>query len=242
LTNYSAISVPTKSHGTVEVWEEVAPQNGWTSIPTGIWAAKALDSRGRTQMGYGKNTAEAIVSVLEGVGIANVDEPSISTPAPGRTYADQPTRRPYDLVDLFGGRGYYPGEGEPANPVRKELPQSFWIQINTGNKIVATKMLRDETGLTLKSAKDIVDRLMEKKAPKFEGTVLRGSAAMTAPVGTIIRINGKLGRYAYAGYVFEKMAADDWKTTGVEGPSTNADVQGAINDRGYELVYVPEAK
>lgn len=241
MTNFSAVSVPTKSHGVIDVWEEVAPQNGWVELASGIWASKALDARGRTQMGYGKNPAEAIVSALEGVGIANVDEPGISTPAVGRTYVDQPTGRPYDLVDLFGGRGYYPGEGEPVNPVRKELPPSFWIQINTGNKIVATKMLRDETGLTLKSSKDIVDRLLERKAPTFEGTILRNRAAQDAPVGTVIRINGKLGRFAYAGYVFEKIATNRWETTGVEEPNVDATVQTAISDRGYVLLYVPEA-
>lgn len=90
---------------------------------------------------------------------------------------------------------------------------------------------------------EIVDKLSERKAPKFPGTVGRWTSAEEMPVGTVIRIKGPLHDGAYGGFVFEK-ASDSrlpWITTGSEVDYNPETVQSAIDNKGYDLLYVPGA-
>lgn len=49
-----------------------------------------------------------------------------------------------------------PPVGQPSEMMASQMVRQLALQ---GNKIAAIKLLRDETGLRLKEAKDIVDRL-----------------------------------------------------------------------------------
>ncbi|WP_273734969.1 ribosomal protein L7/L12 [Mycolicibacterium septicum] len=49
-----------------------------------------------------------------------------------------------------------PPAGQPSEMMASQMVRQLALQ---GNKIAAIKLLRDETGLRLKEAKDIVDRL-----------------------------------------------------------------------------------
>ena len=60
-------SVDTKTCGTIEVWEEVAPQNGWLTLASGIYGAKGLDHDGRERTGYGKSHSEALVACMKAI-------------------------------------------------------------------------------------------------------------------------------------------------------------------------------
>jgi ribosomal protein L7/L12 len=57
------------------------------------------------------------------------------------------------------------GAGHPVHRPQAAEPHEMWASETVrrlaaqGNKIAAIKLLRDETGLGLKEAKDIVDRL-----------------------------------------------------------------------------------
>lgn len=190
-----------------------------SKVDGGFTEGEVWAARAGDSLGYGETPAEAVISALEGVEMA-----------------------PEWHLQVRAGESPVIPESE-----RKELPGGFWASLSHDMRYSAIKVLRAETGMSTKSARQIVEKMMEPKAPVFPGVVGRWTVAEEAPSGTVIRIKGEMDDGNYAGYVFEKIGADDhvlppWITTESEAHYPDSEVQGAIDKNGYDLLYVPRAR
>lgn len=151
MSNHLQSKITTASFGDVYTWKEVE-----TAAIT-VWAAESAGSFGPLCRGHGGTEVKAIVDLLQGLAIAREQQPE---PIRVTTGSD----RPFDLEDFLAPGWSSMPEAAPVTsinrPEYKDLPAVFWSCLREGLKIRAIKHLREATRLSLLSAKQIVDAMM----------------------------------------------------------------------------------
>lgn len=238
----------TGEHGDITIWREADQQ---ATVAWEVWGAQGYDPGGHVHQVFGSTRTQATLALLGALERARLAAPEVtaSVPLAFRPLPDfvgPEVTAGYECIPQADGSAAGPlGVREPASPyergsrLRSDLPQAFWYCLRSGQRIQAIKELRDATGMSLRSAKDVVDLMSETAR-------LSGPEPFTAAdqvAGTVIRVNGVVGagQDASAGYVFEKMGPDEWSTTGEMLDWLDSAVQAAARNAGYELLYVPKA-
>lgn len=211
-------ALTSRNNGQIEVWEEVSPQYGLTS---GVYGASATGESGRKSTGYGETRVKAVVGLLETLEFERNDVPA----------------SPEVAAQSFS---------TPRRGDSRDLPQQFWDYLDGGSKIQAIKALRDATGMSLLSAKNVVDRIRPTGARTVRvAEIFQTSALHLLPIYSVIRVEGSLqDATKLGGYVFERARDGRWVTTGVEDEGyTSADIErhtAAVRQR-WVVLYTPEA-
>lgn len=230
----NAITVPTIDYGTLTARLEArVPDVHYEGVKDReVWSAEGRDRVGHYHKGYGADPVEAVVDVLMNLEMTRRDEPEVTvTDQPplldrlfGPGSSEKAGFRPGDLTTL-------PAETVPAYTPPAELTPDFWEAIREEKKIVAIKVLRDVTSLSLKSSKALVDYIIPSGKVNF--------TASGAAEGTVIRIRGAMTTgLLYVGWVLEK-ASKGWMATGDESEDSDWEVQGAMDGYGFDILYMP---
>lgn len=247
----TSTNIKTEHYGDIQVWKEVQHKG----LDIEVWAAAGVDVHGRGHRGYGGTTHAAVVSLLGNMekgrlGTARRTEALGSAFRPlsdfarqgsmtGRFTSDRPN---FEVVDkpvsqIEASLDYI----QRTYGDRVDLPQQFWYLATHDQKIPAIKMLREITGLTLKSAKDVVDKIAASAPARQYESAFR---ADLQPIATVIRINGdmddSLDSTPFSGYVFEKLGTSVWQTGGDEHAYDDSKVQEPARKQGYEILYLPK--
>lgn len=160
MIEFNGRNVRIANHGSITTWKET------NNAEIEVYAAEGTGPDGKTHCGYGRTEQKAVVDLFREFEYARVyGEPTdeetgaLDFKVPVEGFLAAP---PLDGIEgaIEHIRQEFKKAADRSSETR-DLPGSFWTELSTGQKIRAIRTLRQTTRLSLKSAKEIVDALLE---------------------------------------------------------------------------------